>query len=237
MAKNPQAYHHGDLRSALTDAVLELSRESGPRDLSLRAVTRHVGVAPNAAYRHFEDFRALTVAAALVAQERLATAMREQTDALLADAEGASEDSPTGASADARAASAAVAHLRGVGLGYIHFAIAEPGWFELALLTFDPRAGGEPSVTVDAQVPAPFQLLLDALDLMVDAGALSVAERTHAEWPCWAAVHGFADMATRGPLKPQPVEVLSALAAHVVDRAIAGLTQAVAGAARGGQQT
>ena len=50
--------------------------------------------------------------------------------------------------ADAPAdADAAVARLRGVGLGYIDFALAEPGWFELALLTFDP--GGEaPSVVL-----------------------------------------------------------------------------------------
>ncbi|MFW2513317.1 TetR-like C-terminal domain-containing protein, partial [Demequina sp. SO4-13] len=128
-----------------------------------------------------------------------------------------------GASADPRAGARAVARLRGVGLGYIHFAIAEPGWFELALLTFDPNVGDEPGVTVAEQVPAPFQLLLNALDGMVEAGALSPAEREHAEWPCWSAVHGFADIATRGPLKHQDRDVLSVLGAHVVDRTIAGL--------------
>ncbi|MFN3866686.1 MAG: WHG domain-containing protein [Demequina sp.] len=222
MATKEETYHHGDLAQALVHAVLDIARDGGPAQLSLRAVTRLVGVAPNAAYRHFEDFHALTVAAALVAQDRLAAAMREQIAALLA--EGNAEGSPAGASADARgAADAALSRLRGVGLGYIHFAIAEPGWFELALITFDPNVGGEPGVTVDAQVPAPFQLLLDALDAMVEAGALSPAEREHVEWACWSAVHGFADMATRGPLKHQPSDVLSALGAHVVDRIIAGL--------------
>lgn len=219
MATKEETYHHGDLAQALIDAVLDVARDGGPQHLSLRAVTRHVGVAPNAAYRHFEDFRALTVAAALVAQDRLAAAMREQTAALLAEVDSSP---PT---ADARVEERAVARLRGAGLGYIHFAIAEPGWFELALLTFDPNASGEPGVTVDAQVPPPFQLLLDALDGMVEAGALSPAEREHAEWPCWSAVHGFADIATRGPLQRQPADVLSALGAHVVDRIIAGLHQ------------
>ncbi|WP_062132570.1 TetR/AcrR family transcriptional regulator [Demequina aestuarii] len=214
MATTEETYHHGDLRPALIDAVLEIARDGGVEHLSLRAVTRLVGVAPNAAYRHFDDFRALTVAAALVAQDRLAAAMREQTSALLAQVDSAQP-----------AADAAIARLRGVGLGYIHFAIAEPGWFALALLTFDPNSSGEPSVTVDAQVPPPFQLLLDALDGMVEAGALSPTEREHAEWPCWSAVHGFADIATRGPLQRQPAEVLSALGAHVVDRIIAGLHQ------------
>ncbi|MFW7413464.1 TetR/AcrR family transcriptional regulator [Demequina sp. SO4-18] len=221
MAIKDEAYHHGDLRPALIHAVLDIARDGGPEHLSLRAVTRRVGVAPNAAYRHFEDFRALTVAAALVAQERLAAAMREQTQALLAEVDSQRQAADAGVGA-----AASVARLRGVGLGYIHFAVAEPGWYQLALLTFDPNVGAEPGVTVAAQVPPPFQLLIDALDGMVEAGALSPAEREHAEWPCWSAVHGFADIATRGPLKHQSPEVLSALGEHVVDRAIAGLARA-----------
>ncbi len=201
-------YHHGDLRPALIRAALDLSRTGGPEALRLREITRAAGVSPNAAYRHFEDLDALVLAAAQVAQDRLAAAMREQIEALLADAGGTAD---------------AVARLRGVGLGYIHFAIAEPGWFELALLTFDPNASGEPTVTVDAQVPLPFRLLLDALDGMAAAGVLTPDQREFAEWPCWSAVHGFADIATRGPLKHQPPDVLSALGTHVVDRAIAGV--------------
>ncbi len=217
MSPQVTSYHHGDLRPALIDAALDLAREGGPGGLRLREITRAAGVTPNAAYRHFEDLDALVLAAAQVAQHRLAAAMREQIDALLADAD-----------ADAGAAGAAVTRLRGVGLGYIHFAIAEPGWFELALLTFDQHASGEPTVTVDAQVPPPFQLLLDALDDMAAASVLTPQERVDAEWPCWSAVHGFADMATRGPLKHQAPEVLSALGAHVVDRIIAGISQPVA---------
>jgi AcrR family transcriptional regulator len=208
MSPQVTSYHHGDLRPALIHAALDLARELGVSGLRLREITRMAGVTPNAAYRHFQDLDALVLAAAQVAQERLAAAMREQIDALLADA---------------GAAGAAVARLRGVGLGYIHFAIAEPGWFELALLTFDPNASGEPTVTVDAQVPPPFQLLLDALDGMAAAGVLTPDQREHAEWPCWSAVHGFADIATRGPLKHQPPDVLSALGSRVVDRAIAGV--------------
>jgi AcrR family transcriptional regulator len=201
-------YHHGDLRPALIHAALDIARGGGVSGLRLREITRMAGVTPNAAYRHFEDLDALVLAAAQVAQDRLAAAMREQIDALLADA-GEAE--------------AAVTRLRGVGLGYIHFAIAEPGWFELALLTFDPTVGGEPTVTVDAQVPPPFSFLLDALDGMVEAGLITTEQREHAEWPCWSAVHGFADIATRGPLKQHTPDVLSSLGAHVVDRAIAGV--------------
>lgn len=239
MSPQVTRYHHGDLRPALIDAALDLARSGGPGALRLREITRAAGVSPNAAYRHFPDLDALVLAAAQVAQDRLAAAMREQMGALVDDA-GATADAGAGdaaamreqvgaliddaaGTADAGAADSAIARLRGVGLGYIHFAIAEPGWFELALLTFDPRSGGDPTVTVGNEVPPPFQLLLDALDHMVAAGALTAEERVHAEWPCWSAVHGFADLAARGPLKHQPPDVSSALGAHVVDRAIAGV--------------
>jgi len=52
------AYHHGDLKRALSEAGLELLAELGP-DLSLRQVAQRVGVTHGAAYRHFEDREAL----------------------------------------------------------------------------------------------------------------------------------------------------------------------------------
>ena len=206
------SYHHGDLRAALVDAGLELARSGGPAAVTVREVTRAAGVSPASAYRHFADHRALVVAVALAAQGRLAATMEARIEAQSADAAGGSDTDR------------AVARLRGVGLGYIEFALAEPGWFALALLTFDPGAGAAaPSVTVADAVPPPFQLLLDALDGCVEAGVLSAEGRVNAEWPCWSAVHGFADIATRGPLQGQDDDVLAALGEHVVDRIVAGV--------------
>jgi hypothetical protein len=83
-----------------------------------------------------------------------------------------------------------------------------------------PSAG---IVTLDDEVVAPFQLLLDALDAMRDAGALDPARRPHAEWACWATVHGFAEIAVHGPLQWQPEPVIDALASAVVEAAITGV--------------
>lgn len=52
-------YHHGNLREALLEASLEITREGGADALSLRDATRRAGVSPNAAYRHFADRDAL----------------------------------------------------------------------------------------------------------------------------------------------------------------------------------
>lgn len=54
-----ETYRHGDLHRALVEAGTEMAREGGPQAVVLRETTRRVVVAPSAAYRHFEDRRAL----------------------------------------------------------------------------------------------------------------------------------------------------------------------------------
>lgn len=207
MAPQIRSYHHGDLRRALIEQGLHLARTGGPTAVSLREVTRAAGVSPNAAYRHFADREHLVRAVAAEAQLALARAIRSRVEA---------------APPAATAAEASVERLRRVGLAYIDFARAERGWFELAFATQDPQ-GGEGIVTLDEEIVAPFRLLLDTLDAMVDAGALTPERRPLAEWACWSAVHGFAEIAVHGPVQWQPPEVIDALAAAVVEAAIVGV--------------
>ena len=214
MTLQARTYHHGDLRRALVDEGLRLAREGGPPALSLREVTRAAGVSPNAAYRHFTDREDLVRAVAGAAQLALARAIMARV-----------EDAPT----DLGAAEASIERLRRVGLAYIDFARAEPGWFELAFFTQDTQAS-EGIVTLDDEIVAPFKLLMDTLDAMVDAGALAADRRPLAEWACWSAVHGFADIAVHGPVRWQPSEVIDALAAAVVEAAIVGVRGAVTSA-------
>jgi AcrR family transcriptional regulator len=57
-------YHHGDLRTALLGAAMELLEEEAGGGLSLRAVSRRAGVSAAAPYRHFADKDALESALA-----------------------------------------------------------------------------------------------------------------------------------------------------------------------------
>jgi AcrR family transcriptional regulator len=70
-----RAYHHGDLRNALLARALELIETHGPDGVSLREVARAVGVNHRAAYRHFEDKRALSAAIAEAGYAALADAL------------------------------------------------------------------------------------------------------------------------------------------------------------------
>jgi AcrR family transcriptional regulator len=207
MTSAVRTYHHGDLRRALIEEGLQLARRGGPAAVTLREATRGAGVSPNAAYRHFAGVEDLIRAVAAEAQRAFAHAISERVAAV-----------PAGLPRR----DASIERLRRVGLAYIDFARAEPGWFELAFSTQDQQPG-EAIVTLGDEVVAPFQLLLDTLDEMVDAGALAPERRPFAEWACWSAVHGFADIAVHGPVRWQPAPVIDALAASVVEAAITGV--------------
>src|SRR5699024_388022 len=102
------------------------------------------GVSPAAAYRHFADRSELLRAVAGEIQSRMRTTMRRHMRA------------PREASDLERAR----LRLRGVGLGYVAFARAEPGWFETAF--FGDSQGRPADVPAEAPPPA-FALLVTAL--------------------------------------------------------------------------
>ena len=55
MPAEKSSYHHGDLRSALLAAALDIIAELGPQQLTIREVARRAGVSHTAPYRHFAD--------------------------------------------------------------------------------------------------------------------------------------------------------------------------------------
>ena len=181
-------YHHGDLRAALLAAGVALAREGGPQAVVLREATRRAGVAPNAAYRHFANHRALFDAVRAAALAGVARAMERE----LARAE---------AIADPR--QRAHAMVAAIGRGYLGYAQAETGLFRTAFF------GGAPTATewpADAQPVgdsglSPFGLLGHALDAAVAAGVLPPGRRPGAEFLAWSAVHGLALLFIEGPLQ------------------------------------
>jgi AcrR family transcriptional regulator len=199
VAKKTTQYHHGDLRAALVEAGLEATREGGPAALRLREISRGVGVSANAVYRHFSDRRALLDA---VAAEILARLAHEMSIAR---------------SDTASAPDAGIERLRAVGRGYIAFARSEPGWFSVVF--FDPTTPTD----LQRAAPPPYLALKDALDALVADGVLEARRREGAQWLCWAAVHGFAELVLHGPLREAPADEIDRLAERTVDAIISGV--------------
>lgn len=174
-----RSYHHGDLRNALVRAAAELAATGGPDAVTIRGAAREVGVTPTAAYRHFENQADLLEAARALAMDGMVAAMAE----FLAQV-------PTDGDPVVRA----LARLRSTGLGYIRFAVEEPGVFRTC---FTGRLGDEEEGMND---PAPYVLLGEMLDELVAVGYLAPEDRPDAEAGPWAAVHGLAMLLIDGPL-------------------------------------
>jgi AcrR family transcriptional regulator len=188
----------GQVRQGLIDAGIELARHGGPDAVVLREATRHVGVAPNAAYRHFEDRDALLNAVCVAAMRDLAQRMEDRI-ALVPNRYG------TKIGARAR--------LNAIGEAYLDFARSEPGLFQTAFSV--PK---HMQYATDAGAAGPggrtaFELLGVALDELAEAGVLPRERRPNAEFPVWSGVHGMAMLINQGPLREIPEAMLIQLSA------------------------
>jgi AcrR family transcriptional regulator len=207
-ATSRSSYHHGDLRRALLEAGAELAREGGPDKVVLREATRRVGVSANAAYRHFADRGALLDAVVAIAQSRAADVMSAAVEAV-----------PSGMPPADRAR----LRFRAVGVGYLRFAMDEPGLFRTAFAVPVDLSRSAAPESAGACGRTPFQLLSDALDDLVRAEALPEQERPEAELLAWSAVHGLAMLALEGPLRDLPTGAVDQLAPRVVRMVALGL--------------
>lgn len=104
------AYHHGDLRAQLIEAVRQLVEIHGPNDFSVAEAARLAGVSSAAPYKHFKDRTQILHAVVSEGMDRLRAAM-----------EAGAARHPQG-SLEAVAA---------IGQAYLDFAKSEPGVFRL----------------------------------------------------------------------------------------------------------
>src|SRR5262245_13602557 len=199
------SYHHGDLANALTDAATQLARDGGPEAVVLREAARKVGVSATAAYRHFAAHGDLIHAVKERAQESLVASMRAEL------ARGDPGNAPK---------AQALRRLRAIGVGYLRFALTEPGLFRTAFCRSDK--GFEADASAMATSPA-FQLLSDSLDALVTVGLLPIERRPYAEIFAWSCTHGLAMLLLDGPLKNLPAGERENAIGRCLDGVIYGL--------------
>jgi len=198
----------GAVRDGLVAAGLELARAGGPDAVVLREATRMVGVAPNAAYRHFADRDELLAAVSAAAMRELAARMA----AGVARVRGKYGDQ-----------GAARRRLGAIGTAYLTFASDEPGLFATAFalpqqhLYTTSQGAAEQELT-------PLGHLRGALDELVDAGILERGRREGIEFPIWSLVHGLAVLTGQGPLRDVP----DATRRHIEKRISTFIEQALA---------
>jgi AcrR family transcriptional regulator len=137
--KHDDAYHHGDLRKALLDSARMLLEEGGPPALSLREISRRVGVSAPAAYHHFRNLEAIAQAVAEQGFGELAAAL-----------------------ANARSGEG----MRAMGMAYIGFAQANPGLYRL-MFSDGLAAKSDAGAALKAMRTRAFETLRAALEAQV----------------------------------------------------------------------
>jgi AcrR family transcriptional regulator len=181
---NPRPYHHGNLRQALLQAAETALEARGVSSLSLRELSRDVGVSHTSPRRHFADKQALL--------DALAQSGFERFDAVVAQAAN-------------RRARNFVARLTNFAQAYVAFALKHPA---LWVLMFDAkhRPGAPPELLsasdgAFSHGPALFKAGQAAGDVVPgDPARLSLTLS--------AALQGLVSISTGGQFKGFPLETL-----------------------------
>jgi AcrR family transcriptional regulator len=205
----PQSpYHHGNLKTALTDAGVGLAREGGPDAIVLREASRRAGVSHNAAYRHFADRDSLLEAVC----GRCMSALARLMETRIAEVDDGGSELET-----------ARRRLRACGLAYVEFALSEPGLFRTAFSVPPGLDYLDEDEGLGDSCLGPLEIVTAQLDALAAAGGLPPERRAYAEFTAWASVHGLAMLLLAGPLRELPQSERDAALEHILDTVERGL--------------
>ena len=179
------SYHHGDLRSALIAAGIEMLEEVGPERISLRGIAARVGVSHTAPKNHFAGLRGLLTAIAAEGFRRHAAAM---TEALAQEASRRDR-------------------LRAAATGYVSFARQNPALFRLMFNPGLPDLADPDLQQAGAESYAVLAGIAEGLDWTALDGSAPTALQS--ETMLWSLVHGYATLAVFGGLKTRDCEVIA----------------------------
>jgi AcrR family transcriptional regulator len=215
------AYHHGNLRTALVAAALELMAEKGVAGLSVAEAARRTGVSTGAPYRHFASRAALLSAAATVAGREL-----------LAQLQAAVDDGREQGGGDGDEVSFAVEALAATARVYVTFALTRGAAFELVFADELQDFPDEERREVTRQV---FDVLL--WPAITVTGSPAGAERLLRSYT--AVAHGYAYLPRSGFMRGYntDVDLVAGEAADVVRILARSAAEDASAAAGSPQQT
>ena len=186
-------YHHGDLRTALLEAVGDIIDEKGVGAVSLREAARRAGVSHSAPAHHFGDKLGLLTAFAVrgfeVFEDRLAHAFEQ-----------AAPEGPD-------------AQFRAIGFAYLTYAVEHRAYFEVM---FRSEMHDQNDAELHGISQRAFGVLMRAVEAM-DPADLDGADPMHVAMGAWATVHGLATLWLDGALAHFTDEDLETVALGVFE--------------------
>ena len=159
----PKPHHHGNLRNALIEAGIDLLKEGGLPNLTLRKCAALAGVSHAAPAHHFDGLDGLRQAIASEGFSRFRQAMLDASDQV----SGAREK------------------LRAIARGYLAFARAEPALYDLI---FSYRSNHKLNADLNAGTSQAYSVLAEHCAPIVppDTDPLVI------ETQVWSLCHGYA---------------------------------------------
>ena len=179
------AYHHGDLRAALTTDARVMLEHHGASGLSLRGLARRLSVSPTAAYHHFADKGALLAAVAAEGFRELELSTRAAP----------LQDYPL------------QRRIRGLAAGYVRFAEKQPELFKLMYGSRQFKREAHPELVKAAT--ASFQALVERIGESVQEFGLGHLDPVYAAMAFWALSLGLANLIITTRLSPDSAAVVS----------------------------
>jgi len=195
---SPRPYHHGNLRQALLHAAEAALEARGVEHLSLRELSRELGVSHASPQRYFATKQDLLDALAIMGFERLSSVIAKA-------AEARSEDF------DARLTKAAFA--------YFGFALKYPTLFAL-MFEAKRRPGMRPELRT--ALMAAFSHIPKILKEGQDAAKIVAGDPDRLALTIGAALHGLVAMSIEGKIRGAP---LKAIVPETVQHVLKGLAQ------------
>jgi AcrR family transcriptional regulator len=173
--KQPDRYHHGDLRRALVEeAVVTIDRE-GVERLTLRGIGERLGVSRTALYRHFADKSDLLAAVATEGFRMLREELQEAWER----------------------GGRTVAAFDAMGVAYVRFALEHPAHYRV-MFAGNLERSDDPGLHSEGS--GAFQALVEALVALQRDGLIRADPPLALARFVWATVHGIAMLAIDGRL-------------------------------------
>ncbi len=184
--KNPpnmlrSAYHHGDLRQQLLNAVRSLVDRKGAENFSIAEAARTAGVSSAAPYRHFQD-----------KPEILKALVLDEMDTMAANMRLVMQPHPP----------ASIERIEALGYSYIQFAREHPGLFRLVFGISESHEG-------DCELEDKGHSVSIVIEAVADYLGISPMdeEATRIAYLLWTIVHGHSWLIIDGKAKQQKLDI------------------------------
>jgi AcrR family transcriptional regulator len=188
-------YHHGNLKNALIEAALAQIANHGARALSLRELSRSIGVSHASTYRHFPNKESVLATIAEQGFEKLTHAMEAAARPYAGDP---------------------LEMLQATGVAYVGFGVTHPHHLQVMFGDLVTHHENYPALLESSKKA--YEVLVSVVREGQRTGRIRAQNERLVTLAAWAQVHGLTMLIASGRIRPEGAERIehNSLAASVI---------------------